>query len=165
MVGARAAIDFAGVTPQIALTIDALTYNLDPATVLDPKPFVATITYGESGIQTQVYLALNFAFVAMVNPLDATPDQTFLTELQLKAQQVSSVSNRTYFSAYDAGTHTLSITSSAATTPANPIVLVVVLNAAEDAVVSITPTSAESYIDSHDYDGTYGGSARALKIT
>lgn len=154
LVGARAAIDFAGVTPQIVLTINSLVYNLDPATFLT-KPFVASITYGETNIQTQVYLALNFAFIEMVNPLDPTPEQTFLTELQLKAQQVSTVSNRTYFSVYDAGTHTLSITTRGYNS-ANPIVLAVVLNAAEDAVVSITPTSAESYIDSFDYAGTYG---------
>lgn len=153
-VGVRAAIDFAGLVPQIALTIDSLTYNLDPSTFLT-KPFIATITYGEADTETQVYLALNFSFVEMVDPLDPTPDASFFNELQLKAQQVSTVSNRTYISAYDALTHTLSITTRGYNA-ASPIVLQVVLNDTEDAVVSITPTSSESYIDSHDYDGSYG---------
>lgn len=155
LVGVRAAIDFAGVTPQIALTINSLVYNLDPSSFLT-KPFIANITYGEANTSTQVFLALNFTFVEMVNPLDATPGQAFLNELQLKAQQVQTVSNRTYFSAYDAPSHTLTITSRGYNA-SSPIVLTVVLNAAEDAVVSISAVSSETYASSYEYEGTYGG--------
>jgi len=154
LVAARAAIDFAGLVAAVDLQIVSIAYNLDEATFVT-KPFIATINYGETDIETQVYLARDFGFVEMVDGADAVPDQTFLTELQLKAQQITTISNRTYFSEFTAATNTIVIASRGYS--GSPIQLTVVLNASLDAVVSISVTSNESYQDSHDYDGTYGG--------
>ncbi|MCK7486976.1 MAG: hypothetical protein MZU97_16825 [Bacillus subtilis] len=82
-----------------------------------------------------MYLARDFGFVEMVDGADAVPDQTFLTELQLKAQQITTISNRTYFSEFTAATNTIVIASRGYS--GSPIQLTVVLNASLDAVVSI----------------------------
>jgi Na+-translocating ferredoxin:NAD+ oxidoreductase RnfG subunit len=153
LVAAQAAIDFAGLIVPVDLQIVSIVYNLDETTFV-AKPFIATINYGEADIETQVYLARNFSYVEMVDGADAVPDQTFLTELQLKAQQVATVSNRTYFNEFNAATNTIIIASRGYGD--NPILLTVLFNASLDTVVSITITSGESYDGSHDYDGSYG---------
>jgi electron transport complex protein RnfG len=154
LVGVRALIDFADLIVPVDLTVDSLSYNLDNAGFLT-KPFIATITYGETDIQTQVYLAINFDFVAMVNPTDPIPGDDVLAELKLRAQQVLSVSNKTFVSAYDSTTHTVTV-STVGMYANSPIRISFVLNETEDAIVSATVVSDETYHESEEYLAGYG---------
>lgn len=140
----RVAIDFAGSVPTLDYTFEGVVYNLDEATLLT-KPFIATIKVGDNA-PIELYLALDFTFVELVNSANAVPSNDILADVKLKASQATNVSRRTYISAFDAIAKTLVVKTTGYNFDA-VITITMTLNNALDAVASFSITSGESYFD------------------
>ncbi len=140
----RVAIDFAGSVPTLDYTFDGIVYNLDEATLLT-KPFIATITVGENA-PIELYLALDFSFVELVNGTDPVPSNEILADVKLQASQATNVSRRTYISAFDAVSKSLVVKTMGYNFDA-AITISITLSDNLDEIVSFTITSAESYAD------------------
>jgi Na+-translocating ferredoxin:NAD+ oxidoreductase RnfG subunit len=142
------AADFDFTIPSIVMTLNSLTYNLDPATFAT-KPFIADVTYGDENTNVVVYLDSSFTYAGIVTGTEPASDvqSGIKSYASASGQVVTSAS----FVSYDAGTRTLVLISKGYNN--TPIQGTYVLNATLDGVESYSFITSESY--DNEYNGGY----------
>ena len=145
------AVDFDFTIPSIVMTLNSLTYNLDP-TSFTTKPFIADVTYGDENTNVVVYLDSTFTYAGTLTGIEPASD----VQSGIKSYASASglvVTSASYVS-YDAGTRTLVLISKGYNQ--TPIRGTYVLNATLDCVESYSFVTSESY--DNEYNGGYNHS-------
>ncbi|MFH0993064.1 MAG: FMN-binding protein, partial [bacterium] len=143
------ATDFGFVIPTLALTLNSVAYNLDPATFVD-RPFYADVTYGPDDTNVVVYLHTDFTYAGLVSGV-GEPDAAVQAAIQNAVQTSGQVSAAVGFVSYDAGTRTV-VLSARGYNGQTPIRVTFVLNAAFDGFSEYTVQSSETYDDEDNFD-------------
>ena len=144
--------DYGFEIPSIVMTLNQLTYNVNPTSFLD-KPYIADVTYGDENTNVVVYLDSTFSYAGTITGDEPASDvQAGIKSFASKSTEVSSIAS---FVSYDTITRTLVITGKGYTTK-NPIEATFVLNATLDGVESFVYTESESY--DNEYNDKYNHS-------
>ncbi len=144
--------DFGFEIPTIVMTLNSLTYNLDPLSFVD-KPYVADVTYGDENTNVVVYLDSAFNYAGTVSGDEPASDvQSGIKSYASKSTEVSSIAA---FVSYDSVTRTLVISGKGYTTK-KLIQGTFILNTTLDGVESFSYTETESY--DNEYNDKYNHS-------
>jgi uncharacterized protein with FMN-binding domain len=154
------AADYGFVIPTIAVTLNSVAYNLDPATFV-AQPFIADVTYGDENVHVVVYLDASFSYAGIVSGTE--PDTDVLAAIETLASNSGEVSANVGFVSYDAATRVLVLRSKGFSS--NPIVVTVTLNATLDGIESYEVVSHESYDNEYarEDSGYAGGAVPAVE--
>lgn len=146
------AVDYGFEIPTIVMTLNSLTYNLDPASFVD-KPYIADVTYGEENTNVVVYLDSAFNYSGTVSGTEPAADvQSGIKSFASKSTEVSSFAA---FVSYDSVTRTLVI-SGKGYSKNDLIIGTFILNTSLDGVESFTYSQTESY--DNEYNEKYNHS-------
>lgn len=145
------AVDFGFTIPSIVMTLNSLTYNLDPTTFAT-KPFLADVTYGDENTNILVYLDSTFTYAGIITGTEPAADVK--SGIKSYAAASGQVVNSASFVSYDAGTRTLVLISKGYNQ--TPIQGTYVLNATLNGVESYSFVTSESY--DNEYNGGYNHS-------
>ncbi|MDP2425742.1 MAG: hypothetical protein Q8M70_05260 [bacterium] len=100
LVGARALIDLADFIQPANFTLDSIRYNLDPSSFVQ-RPFILTVSFSPGNNVVEMYLAIDFSFVALVDESVSVPNDDVLASIKLQAQTMTAVSRRTFFQTFN----------------------------------------------------------------
>lgn len=152
--------DYDFVIPSVVMTLNSLTYNLDPATFAT-KPYIADVTYGEDDTHIVVYLDATFAYSSMKTGTE--PEQDVLSAIKSYASSSGLVSTSVKFISYVAATRTLVMTTSGYN-GSTPVQITFVLKSDFSGIDTFNVLSAESYDE--EYNEEYvNGSVPYTEVT
>ncbi len=138
--------DYDFVIPNVVMTLNSLTYNLDPATFAT-KPYIADVTYGEENTNIVVYLDGAFNYSSMVTGTE--PEQDVLGAIKSYASASGLVSTKVKFVSYATDTKTLVMTTSGYNS-GTPIQITFVLKADLTGIETFNVSSSESYDEEYN---------------
>lgn len=137
--------DYNFVIPSIVMTLNSLTYNLDPATFAT-KPYIADVTYGDDNTNVVVYLDSSFNHAGTITGTEPANDAK--AAIKSYASGSGLVVTSASFVSYDENTRSLVVISKGYNQTA--IQGTYVLNAALDGVESYTFVTNETYANEYN---------------
>ena len=145
------AIDFGFTIPSIVMTLNSLTYNLDPTTFAT-KPYIADVTYGDDNTNVVVYLDSSFTYAGTLSGTE--PGSDYQASIKNYASASGLVVTSASFVSYNTETRTLVVISRGYKT--TPIEGSFVFNETFDGIESFSINSSESY--DNEYNEGYNHS-------
>ena len=143
--------DFDFEIPDLPYTINAVTRNFDPTTMVD-KPFIVDLVFGADNQAFVGYFDNDFAFIELISGV--TPEQGYLDFFQTVLPETDGVDTETFITSYDALNRKIVIESVGF--GAKTISVELEFNAEMDSFVSVVVTSDQSYDAEYNSDYTDG---------
>lgn len=134
------AADFGFDIPSIVMTLNSVSYNLDPATFV-AMPFIADVTYGEDDTNVVVYLDSTFSYAGLVSGVE--PEADVKSAIKSYASGAGTVSANIRFIEYDDQSRELVIEGVGYSSLT--IRITVILNVTLDGIDSYEVDSHQSY--------------------
>ncbi len=135
--------DYGFVIPSIVMTLNSLTYNLNPANFAN-YPFIADVTYGDLNTNIVVYLTADFSYGALKTGV-TEPAADVQSAIKTLSAASNAVSTSVKLVSYISGTRELIISSQGYGT--QPIEIKIYLNIALDGIDSFEIDSNETYFE------------------